>query len=228
MSTNPASPGERVTDNKEVFDRIAPGWYNLRHRSIFRSELEVLAKRWRQGRLLNVGCAHGPDFPPFREGFERHGVDFSRRMLEFARKYAAKYQFDVSLVAADARYLPYTDNSFEWAIAVATYHHIEGIKARLLALRELRRVLRPGGEAFITVWNRWQPRFWFRSRDTLVPWRNRDETIYRYYHLFSYREMKRLIRDAGFELVRIFPESRHKFPIRIFSRNICALVRKSI
>jgi tRNA (uracil-5-)-methyltransferase TRM9 len=217
-----------MSTTREVFDRIAPGWYNFRHRSIFGSELEEMAKRWRGGRLLNVGCAHGPDLPPFGKGFERHGIDFSRRMLEFARKYADKYQFDVSLVAADARYLPYADNTFEWAIAVATYHHIEGNEARQLALRELRRVLKPGGEAFITVWNRWQPRFWFKPRDTLVPWRNRDGTIYRYYHLFSYRELKRLIREAGFEVVRLFPESRYKLPIKTFSRNVCALVRKSL
>jgi tRNA (uracil-5-)-methyltransferase TRM9 len=215
-------------NNKEVFDRIAPGWYNLRHRSIFTSELKELARRWRGGRLLNVGCAHGPDFPPFGEGFELHGIDFSRRMLELARKYADKYQFDVNLAAADARYLPYADNTFDRAIAVATYHHIEGREARWQALKELRRVLRPGGEAFITVWNKWQLKFWFRPKDILVPWRSRDETVYRYYYLFSYGELKNLVREAGFEVVRLFPESRYKFPIRTFSRNICALVRKGL
>jgi tRNA (uracil-5-)-methyltransferase TRM9 len=214
-------------NNKEVFDRIAPGWYNLRHRSIFTSELKELARRWRGGRLLNVGCAHGPDFPPFGEGFELHGIDFSRRMLEFARKYADKYQFDVNLAAADARYLPYADNTFDRAIAVATYHHIEGREARWQALKELRRVLRPGGEAFITVWNKWQLKFWFRPKDILVPWRSRDETVYRYYYLFSYGELKNLVREAGFEVVILFPESRYKFPIKVFSRNVCMLVRKN-
>jgi tRNA (uracil-5-)-methyltransferase TRM9 len=214
-------------NNKEVFDRIAPGWYNLRHRSIFTSELKELARRWRGGRLLNVGCAHGPDFPPFGEGFELHGIDFSRRMLELARKYADKYQFDVNLAAADARYLPYADNTFDRAIAVATYHHIEGREARWQALKELRRVLRPGGEAFITVWNKWQLKFWFRPKDILVPWRSRDETVYRYYYLFSYGELKNLVREAGFEVVRLFPESRYKFPIKVFSRNVCMLVRKN-
>jgi tRNA (uracil-5-)-methyltransferase TRM9 len=212
--------------NKEVFDRIAPGWYNLRHRSIFRGELEALAGRWRQGRLLNVGCAHGPDFPPFGEGFERHGVDFSRRMLELARKYAKKYEFSVSLVAADARCLPYTDNTFAWAIAVAAYHHIDSDEARRLAFQELRRVLKPGGEAFITVWNRWQPRFWLKKRDMLIPWKSKEKTLYRYYHLFSYGELGTLLREAGFEVVRLFPENRYKLPVKTFSRNVCALVRK--
>jgi tRNA (uracil-5-)-methyltransferase TRM9 len=48
----------------EVFDQIASGWYNFRHYSIFRPELEALARKWQKGRLLNIGCGHGADFLP--------------------------------------------------------------------------------------------------------------------------------------------------------------------
>lgn len=213
---------------KDIFNQIASSWYNFRHRSIFRRELEELARRWQRGRLLNVGCAHGPDFIPFKNNFELHGIDFSERMLELARKYADKYHFSASLVNADARRLPYSENYFDWAIAVATYHHIEDNEGRLRALTELRRVLKPGGEAFITVWNKWQPRFWLKTKDVLVPWRSRDKTLYRYYYLFSYRELEELALKAGFEVVSSTPESRYKFPLKTFSRNICILVRKSL
>jgi ubiquinone/menaquinone biosynthesis C-methylase UbiE len=211
---------------QEVFNQIAPGWYNFRHRTIFREELEALARRWGRGRLLNIGCAHGPDFVPFKEAFELHGIDFSSKMLELARKYAEKYAFSANLVEADARHLPYTDNSFDWAIAVATYHHIEEGAGRLQAFKELYRVLQPGGEAFITVWNRWQPRFWFKPKNTHVPWRSQEGTLYRYYYLFSYGELEKTARQAGFEILKSYPENRYKFPLKIFSRNICLLVRK--
>jgi len=212
---------------REIFNQIASGWYNFRHRSIFRSELEALAQRWQQGRLLNVGCAHGPDFIPFKNSFELHGVDFSERMLQLARKYADKFKFSVNLVEADARNLPYADDSFDWAIAVATFHHIEENEERLKALKEFQRVLKPGGEAFITVWNRWQPRFWLKTRNVLVPWHSKDKTLYRYYYLFSYRKLEELARKAGFEVVSSSPESNYRFPLKTFSRNICVLVRKS-
>ncbi|GAH79298.1 unnamed protein product, partial [marine sediment metagenome] len=159
----------------DVFNQIAPSWYNFRHWSIFRSELEALAQRWRQGKLLNIGCAHGPDFLPFRQGFELYGVDFSIEMLKFAQRYSRKFNFTVNLSVADVRYLPYPDESFDRAISVATYHHLEGKEGRVKSLQELRRVLKPGGEAFITVWNRWQPRFWFRGKEIAVPWRTRDK-----------------------------------------------------
>ena len=211
---------------KNIFDQIAPGWYNFRHWSIFRSELEALAQRWQQGKLLNLGCAHGPDFLPFSKAFQLYGVDFSTEMLRFAQKYSRKFKFAVDLSLADVGHLPYSDETFDRAVSVATYHHINGKEKRLRALQELRRVLKPGGEAFITVWNRWQPRFWFSGKEVAVPWRQRDKTLYRYYYLFSYHELERLARQAGFQVLRSFPENAYRFPIKLFSRNICLLLSK--
>jgi len=211
---------------REVFDRIAPGWYNFRHWSIFRDELEFLAGRWRQGRLLNVGCAHGPDFLPFKDNFILSGVDFSGRMLEFARTYSAKFDFDASLLAADVVHLPFADGVFDWAISVATYHHIKDVGERQSALAELGRVLKPGGEAFITVWNRWQPRFWLSDKEVSVPWRTKGETFYRYYYLFSRYELKDLAGRAGFQVLGSAAGNTVLSRHRLFSRNICLLVRK--
>lgn len=212
---------------KEVFDQIAPNWYNFRHHSIFRRELEALAERWGEGRLLNLGCAHGPDFLPFKPVFELHGADLSTEMLRFARKYSSKYEFRVHLTAADVRSLPYCDNTFDFAVSVATYHHVKGKADKLAALRELKRVLKSGGEAFITVWNRWQPRFWFKGREIAVPWRTREKTLYRYYYLFTYFELESLVNEAGLEVIQSFPEHGYRFLIKYFSRNICLLLRKA-
>ncbi len=212
---------------RDIFNQIAPGWYNFRHWSIFRNELEALAHKWQKGKLLNIGCAHGPDFLPFKEGFDLYGVDFSTEMLKFARKYSQKFNFAVNLSVAEVGHLPYYNDSFNWAISVATYHHIKGKEERQAALNELRRVLKPGGEAFITVWNRWQPRFWLSRREVAVPWRKKGKTLYRYYYLFSYPELERLVKKAGFKVIKSFPESSYRFPMKSFSRNICLLVKRS-
>ena len=209
-----------------IFDQIAPGWYNFRQWSIFRRELEWLARRWQKGKLLNIGCAHGPDFLPFKQGFDLHGVDFSPEMLRLAQKYSQKFNFDVNLSVADACHLPYPDKTFDWAISVATYHHIRYKEERQAALDELRRVLKPGGEAFITVWNRWQPKFWLKGKEITVPWRTKDKTLYRYYYLFSYSELEKLAKKTRFKILKAFPESSYRFPIKFFSRNICLLIKK--
>jgi tRNA (uracil-5-)-methyltransferase TRM9 len=211
---------------REVFNQIAPGWYNFRHRTIFPDELEALAEEWKNGRLLNLGCGHGADFIPFSHDFELYGVDFSEQMVALAQRYAAKYAFMVNLAEADVCHLPYKNESFDRAIAVATYHHLKN-EQRIVAFQELRRVLKPGGTAFITVWNHWQPRFWFGKGEVMVPWRIGEKIIYRYYNLFSYSSLVKLAKESDFEVIRVFPENRYRFPIHYFSRNICLLVRKS-
>jgi len=185
-----------------------------------------MASRWRCGRLLNIGCAHGPDFLPFKNSFELWGLDFSAEMVKLARGYARKFNFKVGLATGDALFLPYADRTFDWAIAVATYHHIQG-DSQHQAFQELRRILRPGGEAFITVWNRWQPRFWLKGKEVNVAWKSRRKTLYRYYYLFSYPELRRKLRQAGFQVVTMYPEKSYRLPVKFFSQNVCALVKAS-
>jgi ubiquinone/menaquinone biosynthesis C-methylase UbiE len=215
-----------MTTNTQVFDEIAESWYRVRHWPLLRDELDGLAARWQGGKLLNVGCAHGPDFLSFRRGFELYGVDSSPAMLRQGIRYCAKFRFYVKLTAADALFLPFPDNTFDWVVSVATYHHIKGSEERKRAFEELRRILKPRGEAFVTVWNHRQPRFWFKSKEQQVPWRLRGKTVYRYYHLFSYTELRKLLIKTGWEVVGVSPEKSYHFPIRDFSRNICVLVRK--
>jgi len=215
-----------MATNRQVFDEIAESWYRFRHWSRFMTELRDMASRWQDGRLLNIGCAHGPDFLPFKDNFQLYGVDFSSQMLRFARKYAAKFNFKAELALADASYLPYLANTFDYAIAIAVYHNICGEEQRRKALYELKRVLKPGGEAFITVWNRWQPRFWFKEKEINVPWSAKVKIYFRYYYLYSYRELISLLNKTGFEIMSIFPEKSYRFPIKFMSQNICALVRR--
>lgn len=209
-----------------IYDEIAESWYGLRHWTRFRAELEEVAANWSGGRLLNVGCGHGPDFLPFAGRFELHGLDFSRRMIEFARKYRRKQGFEADFVVGNARRLPYSEAGFDYAVSVAAYHNIRGWEQRLAAFADLQRVLKPGGEVFITVWNRWQPRFWFSGGEVMVPWRTKKGTLKRYYHLYSRGELVADLKKSGFQVLSVSAERSYRFPVPWFSSNICVLVRK--
>jgi tRNA (uracil-5-)-methyltransferase TRM9 len=217
---------ELMSTTRETYNQIAASRANFRHHSRFRNELEGLAKRWGKGKILNVGCAHGPDFVPFKDSYELYGIDYAAEMLKQAEKYAEKFQFKAELKEAEATNIPYPDGYFDWAISVAVYHHLETKEERKKAVEELYRVLKPGGEAFITVWNRWQPRHWKQRKSFLNPWRQKERTLYRYYYLFTRGEFEGLVRGAGFKIISSKPESTYRFPLKMFSRNICVVVRK--
>jgi SAM-dependent methyltransferase len=89
------------------------------------------------GRLLDVGCGGGAHAAEFAEhGWDVTGVDVSAAQLELARVRG------VDVVEADAAQLPFEDESFDAAVSMFTHTDLDDFAA---ALREVARVLRPGG-----------------------------------------------------------------------------------
>jgi SAM-dependent methyltransferase len=89
------------------------------------------------GRLLDVGCGGGSHLVAFAEaGWEPTGVDVSADQLRLARERGC------DVVQASAEELPFPDDSFDAAVSMWTHTDVEDFPQ---ALRELARVLRPGG-----------------------------------------------------------------------------------
>lgn len=97
-------------------------------------------------KVLDVGCAKGFMLHDFRElipGIEVRGIDVSTYAIENGKKEVRPF-----LEVADARSLPFPDNSFDLVISINTIHNLE--KEDLMrALLEIERVSRKG--SFITV-----------------------------------------------------------------------------
>jgi SAM-dependent methyltransferase len=216
-----------VTTNRDVFDHIAASWYGFRHWPLLRDELNEVAERWGSGRLIDLGCGHGADLLPFAGNFRLMGLDFSREMLRNSLRYAHKHGVDAGVVQGDLTALPIESSSFDFAVAVASYHHIEGHIGHLRAFGELRRVLKQGGEVFLSVWNHGQPRFRDGPQDLRVPWQSGNKRLERYYHLFDYDEIRQVLEDSGLEVLWLRPERRHADDAAVTSQNICVLARKN-
>jgi ubiquinone/menaquinone biosynthesis C-methylase UbiE len=73
---------------------------------------------------------------------EAHVTDLSPGMVEVAQRNARSLGFEVEGRVADAERLPYDDDSFDLVVGHAVLHHIPDVE---LALREVVRVLKPGG-----------------------------------------------------------------------------------
>lgn len=92
-------------------------------------------------RILDLGCAAGAISHCLTElGADTVGVDAEPRAIEKARELFPRLEFVVADVAA----LPFEDGSFDKAVAADLVEHLDEPTFRGM-LRELQRVLRPGG-----------------------------------------------------------------------------------
>ncbi len=96
--------------------------------------------------LLDVGCAKGfmlHDLAELIPGIEVHGVDISEYAIEHAMD-----DMKPHVQVADAKALPFAENSFDVVISINTIHNLEQDECAQ-ALREIERVSNKG--AFVTV-----------------------------------------------------------------------------
>jgi len=129
---------------RRMFDRIAPV-YDAMNRIMTAG----LDRRWRGitldetvrggDRVLDACCGTGDlAIGATKRGAQVTGLDFSPRMLERARRKDPQVEW----VQGDALALPFEDASFDAATVGFGVRNVADLEA---GLRELRRVLRPGG-----------------------------------------------------------------------------------
>ena len=189
---------------KEIWDEIAAGWTNWRQRP--EPVVEKLSKEWKPGKVLDIGCGNCRNLFPFAfAGFECSGMDFSSKMVEIAKENCKRNNVKVNLEIADADKLPYKNSSFDFVISLAVLHHLDTHEKRLKAIEEIKRVLKPGGKALITVWNKLQWKFVFKPKDIYVPWNRKGMEYLRYYHFFTHWEFIRLAKEAGLKINKSSP-----------------------
>lgn len=121
--------------------------------------------RYRGKKVLEVGFGAGTDFIQWlRAGAVVSGVDLTPEALENVRHRIEVYQLPVpeKIAVADAENLPFESNSFDLGYSFGVLHHTPDT---LRALQELVRVVKPGGEIKVMLYNRhsvWAINQWFK------------------------------------------------------------------
>ena len=99
-------------------------------------------------RLLDVGCGAGRFCRIARDrGATVAGLDATNELIEIARERTPDGEFAVG----EMEHLPWPDDSFD---AVTGFHSFFLAADMVAALREARRVARPGGTVALTIWGR--------------------------------------------------------------------------
>lgn len=110
-------------------------------------------------RLLEVGCGMGTDLLQFARARARvTGVDLTPRSVETSRHHLELYGQSGDFALSDAENLPFGDDSFDVIYSNGVLHHTPDT-AR--AIREVHRVLRPGGLARVMLYHRHSWNYWF-------------------------------------------------------------------
>jgi SAM-dependent methyltransferase len=101
------------------------------------------------GRVLEVGCGRGIALPVLAERLrptELVGIDIDPLLVSFARERVQHLGLTATVLEGDLRDLPFDDASFDLVIDFGTCYHVSGGRAGTrAALREISRVLQPGG-----------------------------------------------------------------------------------
>ncbi len=113
--------------------------------------------RDKDSRICDIGCGNGREaIGLYDAGYRRvWPVDLNSTMLAVARRNAAARGLQLPFVQASADALPFPERFFDAAIMTCnTYGHITPRAARLQTMREIARVLKPGGLFFVTATSR--------------------------------------------------------------------------
>jgi ubiquinone/menaquinone biosynthesis C-methylase UbiE len=173
--------------------------------------LRVL-RRWRPGgTLVDLGCGPGylavgisREYP----GLTTIGLDVSRDMVDLARaNFQRRPSVNLRLVLGNVEALPLADGSVDCAVSSLSLHHWSDVPG---ALREINRVLKPGGRLLIFDARRDSPRLVYLAfviGQLLSPAdiRRTNGAVGSLWASYTARELEGLLSGAAFHDVRVAP-----------------------
>ena len=102
--------------------------------------------------VLEIGCGIGTDGAQFaKAGANYTGIDLTEAAVDLAKQRFELFQLPGTFRVADAEHLDFPDNSFDLVYSHGVLHHTPDTAA---AVREIHRVLRPGGKAVVMLYHR--------------------------------------------------------------------------
>ncbi|WP_151526921.1 class I SAM-dependent methyltransferase [Serinicoccus kebangsaanensis] len=151
------------------WDRLAPRYDQLSagmERRLLAASRPWVAGR-AVGRVLEVGVGTGANLPHYPVGVELTCLERSAAMLAQARRRASDLGLQVDFVHGDAGAMDLPDGAFDTVVSTFTLCCVPDLD---LALREMTRVLRPGGSLLLAdhvASSRWWVRAGQAAADTV-------------------------------------------------------------
>ncbi|XP_059541516.1 probable tRNA methyltransferase 9B isoform X1 [Myotis daubentonii] len=113
--------------------------------------------------IADIGCGTGK-YLKLNSQVHSLGCDYCGPLVEIARSRGCE------VMVCDNLNLPFRDQGFDAIISIGVIHHFSTKQRRIRAIKEMARVLVPGGQLMIYVWAMEQKNRHFEKQDVLVPW----------------------------------------------------------
>ncbi len=168
-----ATPETERSHVHAVYDAIATQWHHTRgKRGVLWPGATQFLKELPTGSIVaDVGCGDGKYFPAIWEaGSYVIGTDISEPLLQTSIGACSDFESKLgpesrlissvrsglnarpAVAVADCMQIPMRTNSCDAAICIAVMHHLSTTPRRLQCLRELSRVVKPGGRINVQAW----------------------------------------------------------------------------
>ncbi|MBI5152462.1 class I SAM-dependent methyltransferase [Candidatus Peregrinibacteria bacterium] len=170
--------------------------------------------------IADIGCGNGRLLKILGENANYIGIDNNNALLEEAKKRFPNAKF----MYGDMLSLPLENAAKDVVFCIAALHHIPSKEYRKQALGEIHRVLKDKGILILMVWDLFQKKHILKIlkslfhkeydfKDIFINWG--ENGVNRYYHAFTTAELRKLLKEAGFEIIEMFK-----------TNNICVIAKK--
>lgn len=143
--------------------------------------------------VYDIGCGNGRNMT--YPDIEFVGIDTCQHFIDICHKNG------LNAIKSSMLNILLPNNTADYIICIATFHHLNTYEHRIQALNEMKRLLKPKGKVLLSVWSKTQPKktkvTFEKYGDTMVPWKNK---LTRYYYIFRVDEIVSLFDDAGFQI----------------------------
>tara|TARA_X000000950_G_C13663408_1_gene556915 strand:+ start:178 stop:807 length:630 start_codon:yes stop_codon:yes gene_type:complete len=148
-------------------------------------------------KIIDLGCGNGRNMN--YNNVEFIGVDNCKRFIEICREKG------YNVICSNMTKIPLYQQHYDAIICIASFHHLDNHNNRILALLEMKRLLKIGGEILLSVWSINQPaktkRVFNEYGDNIVLWTKYNRVFERYYYIFRLEELEMLFKTVGLTIV---------------------------
>ena len=145
--------------------------------------------------VYDIGCGNGRNMNHEKNNLKFIGLDNCENFIKICKNK------NLNVVNGNIINIPFQKNSADAIICIAVFHHLSNQSNRLLALLEMKRLLKKNGKILLSVWSINQPKKTRRNFNSygnnIVLWNNSGKIYERFYYIFKLTELKDLFNKAG-------------------------------